>query len=128
MDHIPLAKEERKVCFYTYEYITFSCNSLAENTSVKLSPPYRKIQAENLRHEIGFKSNWLHAAGSFLKSQSRNSPICLSRNFCNNSLDVYSAIQCEVEKDFYHNLWEHKGDPIKKSVEFLYCIKYYMVR
>lgn len=45
-----------------------------------------------------------------------NYPICLSRNFCNNSLDVYSAIQFEVEKDFYHSLWEHKGESGKKKI------------
>lgn len=116
MYHTQLDKEERKVYFcYTYEYITFSCKSLAENISLKLSPPYRKIQPENLRHEIRFKSNQLHAGGSFLKSQSRNSPIPLSRNFCNMSLDVQSAIHFESEKDFYHSLWEHKGDSWKKN-------------
>lgn len=114
MHHIQLAKEEEgKSVFRLHVRIqlTFSCNSLAGNISLKLAPPYRNSTAgKNLRHEIRFKSNQLPAAGSFKKSQSTNSPICLSRNLCNIRLGVYSAIQFEVEKDFYRSLWEHKGD------------------
>jgi hypothetical protein len=58
------------------------------------------IQLENLRHKIRLKSTEPSWSRVLFEKPVEEFPICLSKNFCNISLDVYSAILFEVKKRF----------------------------